>query len=374
MKLRLSFILSLILFIYSVSHTESRRTPQENESLPIHKRLIQQGSPFEQPMWLTEEEIHQLAAEKKNFIDITDHVNVTILPRAQVIRYPTQPTQQAVVNRITQTLNIDNLRTTLEKLSSFYTRYYNSDTGVQSAQYIFDTLNAYAGNRTDISINYFPHTWKQSSIIARIQGQTNPSELVVLGAHQDSINGATGRAPGADDDGSGTVTILETFRALVANNYAPNRTIEFHFYSAEEVGLRGSQAIASQYQSDNANVIAALQMDMTLYAGANGNAPIGLVNDYVDPSLTQFIRLMLQSYVQLKWAESNCGYGCSDHASWTRYGYPSAFPFETPFGQHNPNIHTAQDLTSFLTFPRGIEFAKLATGYLVELAATNNTP
>lgn len=38
---------------------------------------------------------------------------------------------------------------------------------------------------------------------------------------------------GADDDGSGTVTILEAYRALLASEFRPVRNVEFHWYSAE---------------------------------------------------------------------------------------------------------------------------------------------
>jgi leucyl aminopeptidase len=38
---------------------------------------------------------------------------------------------------------------------------------------------------------------------------------------------------GADDDGSGSVTILEAFRALLDADFHPVRTVEFHWYSAE---------------------------------------------------------------------------------------------------------------------------------------------
>jgi leucyl aminopeptidase len=86
----------------------------------------------------------------------------------------------------------------------------------------------------------FPHSWQQSSIIARIPGKTE--KTVVIGAHQDSINlflPSLLGAPGADDDGSGTVTILEAFRVLVEHlkktGEVLEQTVEFHWYSAEEV-------------------------------------------------------------------------------------------------------------------------------------------
>ena len=43
---------------------------------------------------------------------------------------------------------------------------------------------------------------------------------------------------GADDDGSGTVTILEAYRALLEADFRPNRTVEFHWYSAEVRSIR----------------------------------------------------------------------------------------------------------------------------------------
>lgn len=68
------------------------------------------------------------------------------------------------------------------------------------------------------------------------------------------------RAPGADDDGSGTVTILEVFRSLVGTGFRPQRPVEFHWYSAEEAGLLGSQDVAKEYEQKHVDVIAMIQV------------------------------------------------------------------------------------------------------------------
>ncbi|KAG1241037.1 hypothetical protein G6F68_017079 [Rhizopus microsporus] len=91
----------------------------------------------------------------------------------------------------------------------------------------------------------------------------------------------SGRAPGADDDGSGTVTILEAFRSLVQNGFKPERSVEFHWYSGEEGGLLGSQAVSSKYQQQGKKVVGMLQNDMTGYIG-NNKEVIGIVTDHVD--------------------------------------------------------------------------------------------
>lgn len=82
----------------------------------------------------------------------------------------------------------------------------------------------------------------------------------------DSINlnnPSSGRAPGYDDDGTGTVNLIEAFRALVAAGFAPSYPVEFHWYSGEEAGLLGSQAIASNYKSAGKAVKAFMELDMS---------------------------------------------------------------------------------------------------------------
>jgi len=78
----------------------------------------------------------------------------------------------------------------------------------------------------------------------------------------------------------------------------------------------------------------------------------------------------VQSYSLLKWVNTLCGYGCSDHASWTAVGYRSTFPFESQFSKRNPYIHSASDTLAHASFPHALEFAKIGLGFVVELAAT----
>lgn len=89
-------------------------------------------------------------------------------------------------------------------------------------------------------------------------------DIVIIGAHQDSTNLLPFLpAPGADDDGSGTITSLEALTLLLSSGFQPrNSSVEFHLYSAEEGGMLGSQAVASQYQREGKSVKAMLQMDM----------------------------------------------------------------------------------------------------------------
>lgn len=82
--------------------------------------------------------------------------------------------------------------------------------------------------------------------------------------------------------------------------------------------------------------------------------------------------------MKAKWIEDKCGYACSDHASWTRAGYPSAFPFETAFSEYNPDIHTPKDTMEKLDAGHGLNYLKLSLAFAVEMAeataATDSAP
>lgn len=224
------------------------------------------------------------------------------------IRYPTAMKHSDEVKRLAKGLSKDTMKQNLEHFTSFHTRYYKSSTGVQSATWLYeqvaDVVTGSGADRNGATVEQFAHPWGQFSVIARIPGQSN--KTVVVSAHQDSINlflPSFLAAPGADDDGSGTVTILETLRAFlrsddVVQGEAPN-TVEFHWYSGEEGGLLGSQAVWARYKQEHRDVKAMLQQDMTGYIqgtlDAGHEEAIAVVVDFVDPDLTRFIKDVITS-------------------------------------------------------------------------------
>ena len=105
----------------------------------------------------------------------------------------------------------------LDLSTGFPTRRHNSATGLQSATWIKDKWTALAAGRSDVTVEFVTHTnTPQPSIVLTIQGTTLPSEIVVLGGHQDSIVGSviTNPAPGADDDASGIASLTEAIRSF----------------------------------------------------------------------------------------------------------------------------------------------------------------
>lgn len=68
---------------------------------------------------------------------------------------------------------------------------------------------------------------------------------------------------------------------------------------------------------------------------------VGIVTDYTTPALTDFIKLIISSYLSIPYRDTQCGYACSDHGSATRNGFPGSFVIESEFKR----------LTSIFTAP-----------------------
>lgn len=281
--------------------------------------------------------------------------------------------QHSKVAPMVEAVQEKSIRDMIISLSNFNTRYYKSQTGVQSSEFIRDTWAALAKNRSDVKVELIKHkSWPQASIVMTIEGSTKSNEIVILGGHADSIAGmfgGSGRAPGADDNASGIATITEVIRILMSNDYKPERTIQFMGYAAEEVGLLGSKEIANSYKKSGKQVVGVMQLDMTLYKGTQ-DKDIVMMSDFTNQAQNEFLGKLIDEYVKVPWGYSRCGYGCSDHASWTAAGYPASIPFESTMDDINGKIHTAQDTlqTAGGDAKHAAKFAKLATAYVVELA------
>jgi leucyl aminopeptidase len=320
-------------------------------------------------VWIPEEDIKKLSETVPvvHFIDITDYPEPIQTTKKQLF-IPTRPTHQSTVNPLIAEVDASNIAALIGGLSSYTTRYYTSPTGVQAVNWWAQQYRAYAGSRTDIEVELWAHTqWVQPSVVARIKGTSSSGEIVIIGGHIDSTSSGS-TAPGADDDASGSATVLEAFRVIVDSGIRPERTIEFHAYAAEEVGLRGSQDIANYYAANNLNVVAMVQFDMTGYVRAGTTRVVGVVTDFTTSPVTAFLRACVDEYLLISWENTQCGYACSDHASWYRAGYADGFVFESIFSNSNPYIHSPNDQLNRLNTAHLAEFAKLAVGFAVEVS------
>lgn len=277
------------------------------------------------------------------------------------------------VNSLLDQLSSSNLTSTVDTLSNYNNRYYTSSTGTEAANWLKNHWASIGTERSDITVELYNHSWQQPSVIATITGTSNSDEVVIVGGHLDSINvsnPSSGRSPGADDNASGIAVVTETLRAIVASGFKPKRTIKFIGYAAEEVGLRGSKAIAQDYKSQGMNIVGVAQFDMVGYKGTT-NKDIVFMTDYTNSGQNTFMTQLIDTYLSdISYGFDQCGYGCSDHASWHNQGYPASMPFESNMSDINSSIHTASD--SNFNSAHALKFARLSATFVAELAKSGD--
>lgn len=116
----------------------------------------------------------------------------------------------------------------------------------------------------------------------------DPDNCVMVGAHSDSV----GEGPGINDDGSGTLSLLEVATALT--KYRVNNCVRFGWWSGEEEGLLGSNHYASTLPDDenlkirlfaDYDMMASPNFAYQIYNATNDDSPAGseeLRNLYID--------------------------------------------------------------------------------------------
>lgn len=350
-------------------------------------RLVQ-TAPEQEPYWTTEFGKQLLWYRGVHFMDLTDTPTLGELSAARLqaqgsnslvgsdSKFPSKLQHHKALKKVFKLISQDGPRKHLAKFTSFHTRYYKSSTGRDSQAWLLKTMSELVASYDYVSVREFPHAWGQNSILLSVKGTnatlTKERGVTILGAHQDSTNlFPFFAAPGADDDGSGTVTIIEALRVLLESKWRPETDVELHWYSAEEGGLLGSQAVAQSYERQATKVHAMLQQDMTAFVKQGTKETVGLVSDFVSAPLTKFIGSLVDEYLDIGYTETKLGYAGSDHASWTKIGADSAFAIEATFENSNlKRIHTTQDTFDHpeFSFDHLMQFVRLSASFVVELA------
>ncbi|KUJ17332.1 leucyl aminopeptidase [Mollisia scopiformis] len=388
MKLSILSSLAWSAYFVSAGYADKRGVGQiviDNSVLPNEPRyLIEFADGHEQ--WVTDTEKWALKKDGQFFMDTTNFPDLGKF-RSQLetptpkYTYPVSVSQKGKITPLLKELNKTNLQSNLGHLTTFHNRWYNSTFGEASYHWLFSkiltTIASTGAHEHGITAELFVHPWsRQNSIIVRIPGQS--TSTIVVGAHQDSVNHEArmdGRAPGADDDGSGTVTILEVLRVLLSDKKLvggkAENTLEFHWYAAEEGGMLGSQDLWESYMKGGKTVKGMLQQDMTGFWNKTieKEKEFGLMMDVVDKPLMEYLKLIIEEYTELPWVETGCGPYCgSDHMSAIKAGYPGAFIIEGAFEYTDNHLHGVDDLAEYLDYDHMIDHAQMTLGFLYELA------
>ncbi|MBD0287946.1 MAG: M20/M25/M40 family metallo-hydrolase, partial [Flavisolibacter sp.] len=174
--------------------------------------------------------------------------------------------------------------------------------------------------------------------IAEIRGTEKPEEYVILSAHFDSWDGASG----ATDNGTGTLTMMESMRILKKLYPNPKRTILAGHWSSEEQGLNGSRAFVEDHPEIVQNIQAVFNQDNGTGRVVNLSGQ-GFLNAY------EFLQRWLSKAPDSVRMRINTtfpgvpGGGGSDYASFVAAGAPAFSLSSLSWSYFNYTWHTNRD-------------------------------
>lgn len=232
---------------------------------------------------------------------------------------------------------------------------------------------------------FSPKLNDSENIWAYIEGTEKPDEVLVISAHYDHVGMKNGEIyNGADDDGSGTVALLEIAQAFMQakkDGYGPKRSILFLHVTGEEYGLHGSR-----YYSDNPlfpirNTIANLNIDMIGRRDEahkdNGNYVYVIGSDRLSKELHNINEEANKKYTKLALDytfndinDPNHFYERSDHYNFAKKGIPIIFYFN---GVHE-DYHQPGDEPQKIEYDLLAKRTQLAFVTAWELANRENRP
>ena len=227
-------------------------------------------------------------------------------------------------------------------LKSVTTRYYSSAGKTLVADYLASKLAGWG-----YTVTFDPFTSGSTScrnIVATKLGTTRPDEYVVLGGHYDSISqNPTVTAPGAEDNGSGTASVMEIARIAAGRNF--ERTVQFVLFDSEEQGLYGSYHFVSDATSAGRNIVAAITMDMVAYFDTHyavrieGQTPWEWLMATMENKVDTLTDIANQKDYN-SWG--------SDHVPFQQAGIPAFLAIDYDYGSY-PGYHQTSDTWSRIT-------------------------
>ena len=226
-----------------------------------------------------------------------------------------------------------------------------------AGDYLVEKFNA----MNSLTVTDQPFNTNGRNIIATQLGKTNPNDIYIICAHYDSVADYC-----ADDNASGTATVLEVARIL--STQCMDNTLVYALWDEEEIGLRGANFYASQANNNGDNILGVLNIDMMGYDGDDDDdfdidvRPIANSIEMKD----DLVALLATYNFNLNVNVVNPGTTASDHARFWDQGYSAVLVGESwDNDDQTPYYHSSSDRFSTLDLPYFHELAKLIMSYMV---------
>ncbi|MFZ6027495.1 MAG: M20/M25/M40 family metallo-hydrolase [Chloroflexota bacterium] len=307
-----------------------------------------------------------------------DAIPLTARPEAATVASPAAITPDPLVQSMLSQVTLENVRSYTGDLSGEW------PVMVAGQPYTITTRNTYSGTpiqkatqfvgahlaALNLDVEY--HQWSGATypnVIAELPGLTNPEEIYIIGGHLDDMP-SSGRAPGADDNASGSVATL--LAADILSQYQWGCTLRFAFWTGEEQGLNGSEAYAQRAHSAGENIQGYLNLDMIAWNSGSSAPGIDLLYSTSMPSTLQLAQLFADTVdaydLNLTPQLITSLGGGSDHSSFWDQGYTAILAIEDQ-GDFNPYYHSINDdMDNFEDWGYYVTFVQAAIGTFAHMS------
>ena len=238
----------------------------------------------------------------------------------------------------------------------------------KAAQYISDEMKSVDGNFS--TQDYICDKKEVANLLFEKTGNTYPDEILIIGAHYDTIQ----ESPGADDNATGIAALLELIHLV--HDYPNSRTLRFVAFTLEEPPYFGSEMMGSRFYAKHCfekqeNIVGMIAFEMLGYFSEKTKSqkyPISSMtqkfpntgdflavlgnnqSEQLSKKITLFMRetslLEIGSFIPYSYIPGN---DLSDHSSFWIYNYPAVMITDTAF-YRNPHYHEITDTIDKLNF------------------------
>ncbi|UCE17092.1 MAG: M20/M25/M40 family metallo-hydrolase [Gemmatimonadota bacterium] len=274
-----------------------------------------------------------------------------------------------VIGAIVNQVSLEIVQSYVQRLQDFRTRFFASDSIWAAGQWLYDRFVEFG--YTDVVFDNFVESEygvPVRNVIATKPGALYPDSVIIIGGHYDTIVYDASDyfvwAPGADDDASGVVGVLEAARILA--NVDLDCTVKFACWTAEEIGLYGAWHYATEAYDRRERI--GLYINYDMLGNLDENDPSRNVTIYLNATAQAYADLMAEmatEYTSLVPEQFPAFTAGSDHAPFMLHGYNILYAQE---GDFSPYIHTGFDVTDNMNFPYMCEVVKMGLGTLAAVA------
>lgn len=237
------------------------------------------------------------------------------------------------------------------------TRHSYSASNPKAAEWIYEQFEALG-----IPVEYHYFNTNGENVVATITGSEFPDQQYIICAHYDDMPSGN-LAPGADDNASGVVGVLETARLI--KDLDLKYTVKFIAFDEEEQGLIGSHAYADEASSNGDDILGVLNLDMIAY-DSDSDYEMSIATIPESAQFTAEYTSVLGMY-DFDLTYNYISIGASDHSPFWNNDYQAILAIED-WNDFNDSYHTTGDVIENCNIPYFKQMVQSAVATMASLS------